>query len=320
VNPCQRLIPAFEVRPSKGRTGRTNVDKVVHRLVSTFATAVALMVLSATWTPASAQSVLNIWVSPTNGQAGQSFAVSWSLAGNPCAAIAFSWPLGPIPSSPSPPTAAGAVTVLAPAGSKAGTYTITAACGDYSAQTRYTVLAAPTTTPPPVTTTTRPPVTTTRPPVTTTTTRRTTTTTTPPVTTTTDSMPPSTTVAPSIDTTVPITDVPEPVRDLVFDRDAIQPGDSAQAVGKGCTPNGSVELVSAGETVGSATADDQGRFTAKIQFSRIEPGRHLIAAECGILLTGTIDQLITSSTGGSSSTLVVLVFFVLAGAALIRFT
>ncbi|WP_246476852.1 hypothetical protein [Actinokineospora xionganensis] len=174
-----------------------------------------------------------------------------------------------------------------------------------------------TTTNPPVTTTTKPPVvtTTTRRPTTTTT--RPTTTTTTPVTTTTETTPPTT----DVPTTTPeITTVPEPKRDLKLDREAIQPGDSLEATGRGCDPNHTVLLTSGGEKVGATVADGQGEFRTKVQFSKIVPGRHLIAAECGIVLTGAVDQLVTSSTGGSSSTLVILVFFVLAGAALIRFT
>jgi hypothetical protein len=43
-----------------------------------------------------------------------------------------------------------------------------------------------------------------------------------------------------------------------------------------------------------------------------------VTAACGIVLTGAVDRVVTSSTGGHSGTLVVLVFFVLAGITLIR--
>ncbi|WP_249227677.1 hypothetical protein [Kutzneria sp. CA-103260] len=78
-------------------------------------------------------------------------------------------------------------------------------------------------------------------------------------------------------------------------------------------------LSSDGEQVGSAQADGGGAFTAPVQFSRIEPGRHTIVASCGVALTGVVDQAVTSSSGDYSSTLVVLVFFVLGGIVFVRF-
>jgi hypothetical protein len=107
--------------------------------------------------------------------------------------------------------------------------------------------------------------------------------------------------------------------DLALDRDAIQPGEGLQATGTGCVPGSAVTLTSGGEVVGASVADNRGGFTADVTFTRVEPGRHLITAECGIVLTGAVDQLVTSSLGGQSTALVVLVFFVLAGVALIRF-
>ncbi|WP_231949742.1 hypothetical protein [Alloactinosynnema sp. L-07] len=269
----------------------------------------------------------SVGIKPNTGPAGSTFTAFWSNA--PCRDVRILW--AGTTQIGAAVAISGSATATVPSTAKPGSYTVAFSCsGKTTFGTETFRIPAPpttTTTPPPVvtTTTTRPPVvttTTTRPPVTTTTTRRppTTTTTPPGVTTTTDGTPPSTTDTPPTDTAPPITDVPEPKRDLVFDRDAIQPGDSVEATGKGCTPGSSVELVSGGQRVGSTTADSQGQFRTKIQFSKIEPGRHLVAADCGILLTGTVDQLVTSSTGGSSSTLVVLVFFVLAGAALIRFT
>ena len=300
--------------------------RTVRRVVSIVVAAVFVMLGLLPITQASAQVAPTYGINPSSGPAGTKFLASWANA--PCRDVRILWSGAQIASAIA---ITGSVSAVVPAGAKPGSYSVEFSC---SLKTTFgkAVFRIPTppttrppvttTTPPPVTTTTKPPVvtTTTRPPVTTTTTRRPTTTTTPPVTTTTDTTPPTTTDTPTTDTTPPITDVPEPKRDLVFDRDAIQPGDEVQATGKGCTPGSSVKLVSGGEQVGFTTADIDGQFKTKIQFSRIEPGRHLVAADCGILLTGTVDQLVTSSTGGSSSTLVVLVFFVLAGAALIRFT
>jgi hypothetical protein len=70
--------------------------------------------------------------------------------------------------------------------------------------------------------------------------------------------------------------------------------------------------------VGSAVADRSGAFTAPIIFTTIAAGPHVITADCGIMLTGQVTQIVTSSVeGGDSGALIVLVFFVLAGIALI---
>jgi len=107
---------------------------------------------------------------------------------------------------------------------------------------------------------------------------------------------------------------------LELDRRSIRPGESLSAKGKGCEANRAVLISSGGSKVGATMADAKGEFVAKIDFVKIEPGRHIVVAECGIVLTGKVDQIVTSSTGGGSSAVIVLVVFVLAGAALIRFT
>jgi hypothetical protein len=106
----------------------------------------------------------------------------------------------------------------------------------------------------------------------------------------------------------------------VLDRPSVRPGDPLSAAGRGCEPGASVTLTSGGDRVGVAVADTDGNFVAPVEFKRIEPGRHQVTAHCGIVLTGAVDQVVTSSTGGHSSTLIVLVFFVLAGVAMIRFS
>ncbi|MBB5959062.1 UPF0716 family protein affecting phage T7 exclusion [Saccharothrix tamanrassetensis] len=55
-----------------------------------------------------------------------------------------------------------------------------------------------------------------------------------------------------------------------------------------------------------------------MEFATIEPGRHVVRADCGIILVGSVEVALTSSTGGTTSTLMVLVFFVLVGAMLLR--
>ncbi|WP_284745832.1 hypothetical protein [Amycolatopsis sp. RTGN1] len=105
----------------------------------------------------------------------------------------------------------------------------------------------------------------------------------------------------------------------MLDRPSVQPGDELSASGKGCEPSRMVTLTSDGMEVGSAYADSSGAFTAPVEFTRIEAGRHTVIAECGVRLTGAVDQVVTRSSGGQTGTLVILVFFVLAGITAIRF-
>ncbi|GAB3735415.1 hypothetical protein GCM10027598_61560 [Amycolatopsis oliviviridis] len=99
----------------------------------------------------------------------------------------------------------------------------------------------------------------------------------------------------------------------------MQPGEKLSATGKGCVPGEPVNLTSNGDNVGHAYADGTGAFTTAVEFTRIEAGRHTVVADCGVRLTGDVEQVVTSSSGGHSGTLVVLVFFVLAGITVIRF-
>ncbi|MDQ2587565.1 hypothetical protein CKY47_26980 [Saccharothrix yanglingensis] len=90
------------------------------------------------------------------------------------------------------------------------------------------------------------------------------------------------------------------------------------ATGTGCEPGSVVSLSSLGEDVGTAKADGAGTFSARVEFATIQPGRHVVRADCGVVLVGSVDVALTSSTGGTTSTLVVLVFFLLVGAVLVR--
>ena len=79
-------------------------------------------------------------------------------------------------------------------------------------------------------------------------------------------------------------------------------------------------LTSSGDRVGSAVANASGAFTARVVFATITPGTRVITANCGIVLTGQVTQVVTSSVGGNTGgALIILVFFVLVGVALIRF-
>ncbi|WP_229786525.1 hypothetical protein [Actinokineospora fastidiosa] len=286
--------------------------------------AAVVMVALAVVTPASAQqqTTLSARAVPSSGPAGGTFQVEWTIAypARACTTMYLSWAYGEYEQ---PRTdLSGAFSVPVPREAEQGTHPISLHCYNAKSGTRFTVRGViPTTTNPPVTTTTRPPVTTTtRPPVVT---RPPVTTTTPPVTTTTTTAPPTTTTTPPTTTDTPTTtattaDEPDD-GGLTLDRETIQPGDPLSASGEGCEPYATVRLTSKGETVGETTADAEGAFTAAVEFTRVEPGRHMVVAECGVVLTGSVDQLVTSSTGGGSTALVVLVFFVLAGAAMIRF-
>jgi hypothetical protein len=296
-----------------------SVRRLVGIVVATVVVTLAVLPVTQASAQTTTQPAPTFGIKPNYGPVNTPFIASWSNA--PCRDIRILWDGGEIAATVA---TSGSVPATVPANAAVGSHTVEFSCSGKTSfgKAAFRVTAPPTTTSNPPTTnppTTNPPVvttTTTRPRVTTTTTRPTTTTTTP-VTTTTETTPPTT----DVPTTTPvITDVPEPKRDLKLDRESIQPGDSLEATGRGCDPNHTVLLTSGGEKVGAAVADSQGEFRAKVQFGKIVPGRHLIAAECGIVLTGAVDQLVTSSTGGGSSTLVILVFFVLAGAALIRFT
>jgi hypothetical protein len=274
---------------------------------------------------ANAQYTSSVGLKPSSGVAGSSFTISWNFY--PCKGpVTFSWNDTPMWSAPTDlQNTSGTVAATVPAGAQPGTYPVTGTCtnartgGPLSAGSRFTVTGTPTTTPPPPVTTTPPPPTTPRPSKPgTTTTPPGTTTTTPPTTTTTPptSTTPSTPVTPGTPTTT--TTAPRP-GELVLDRPSIQPGDTLSASGKGCVPSRVVTLISEGAEVGSAYTDSSGAFTAPVEFTRIEAGRHTVVAECGVRLTGAVDQVVTRSSGGQTSTLVILVFFVLAGITVIRF-
>ncbi|MFD4675921.1 hypothetical protein ACFWNN_39785 [Lentzea sp. NPDC058450] len=277
-------------------------------------------------TPATAQQPPALTVSPNVGAPGSGFKVSWTGIYFPRTCefptVRVLWDGKTVVGSGSGSsngTGSGSATV--PGNATEGSHRVTVqptSCQASSASNNYTVRIPPpvTTTTPPVVTTkppvTNPPVTnppvTTKPPVITTTTPPTTTTTT--TTTTTDSSSPSTS------TTDAFTGPGDGV--LVLDKDNIQPGDDLTATGTGCPKGANVTLKSLGQDVGKTTADDSGAFSSPVKFASIEPGRHKVRAECGIVLVGNVDVTLSSSSGGTTSTLVVLLFFLLVGAAMLR--
>lgn len=260
----------------------------------------------------------SVGLKPSSGPAGSPFTISWN--GFPtCRIINFSW-AGTALGSKVAPASSGQFATAVPDSAKPGSYTVTATCTSQpeSASGTFVVTGTtttPTTTPPPPVTTTPPPPVTTRPtrPGTTTTpaTPKTTTPTTP-----TSTPPPSTTTTPGSPTTSAT--APKP-GELVLDRPSVKPGEALSASGKGCQPSRMVTLTSDGTEVGTAYTDGSGAFTAPVEFTRIEAGRHTVIAECGVRLTGAVEQVVTRSSGGQTGTLVVLVFFVLASITVLRF-
>jgi hypothetical protein len=278
-----------------------------------FGAVAGAMLLLAFTSISSAQVPPSVGLTPSTGKAGSSFTISWN--GFPtCRIINFFW-AGTLLGSQVAPKVSGQFPTSVPATAKPGSYTVTATCTSQkeTASGTFVVTEVTTTTPPPPTTT--PPVVTTRPSKPSITTTPPSTTTTPPTTT---STPPSSTTPTTPGTPATTSTEPKP-GELVLDRPSVQPGDELSASGKGCQPSRMVTLTSDGAEVGSAYADASGAFTAPIEFTRIEAGRHTVIAECGVRLTGAVDQVVTRSSGGQTSTLVILVFFVLAGVTVIRF-
>ena len=287
---------------------------VVRLFFGAVAGAILLLTVAGT---GNAQVPPSVGLKPSSGPAGSSFTISWN--GFPaCRSINFFWAGTPLDSRSAPATS-GQLPTAVPTTAKPGSYTVTATCTSQkqTASGTFVVTGTTTTTPPPVTTTpvTPPPVTTRPSKPSITTTPPSTTTTTPPTTT---STPPSSTTPTTPGTPTTTSTEPKP-GELVLDRPSVQPGDELSASGKGCEPSRMVTLTSDGMEVGSAYADSSGAFTAPVEFTRIEAGRHTVIAECGVRLTGAVDQVVTRSSGGQTGTLVILVFFVLAGITAIRF-
>jgi hypothetical protein len=261
-------------------------------------------------------------MSPQQGSAGSGFTVTWSNYTYPCKddVVSILWDNQQvIGSGTTGRTRGGSASATVPSDAPAGSHTVVARHACHTFRFPFTVTVPPvvtTTPPPPVVTTTPPPpvVTTTRPVVKTTTTAAVTTTTT----TTTDTSSSSSSAPSSSGSSTPTTLALNADGALTLDKDNIQPGDLLNASGVGCAPGSDVRLTSKDEKVGTAKADGSGKFTSPVEFDTVEPGRHVIEAQCDILLVGNVDVSLTSGTSGTSSTLVVLVFFVLVGATMLR--
>jgi hypothetical protein len=270
-------------------------------------------------TPATAQQPPSLSAAPQPATAGGPVTMTWGGFVT-CRAVSIIFTLDGIQIATAASASSGSVGATVPAGTSAGSHKLEARstntkCGVAGTALRVVLPPPPVTTtkPPPVTNppVTNPPVTnppvTTRPPAVTTTTPPVTTTTT--TTTTTDSSAPAS-------STDALTNPGDGV--LLLDKDNIQPGDDLTATGTGCPKGANVTLKSLGQDVGKTTADDNGAFKSPVRFENIEPGRHKVRAECGIVLVGNVDVTLSSSSGGTTSTLVVLLFFLLVGAAMLR--
>jgi hypothetical protein len=291
--------------------------RIVVRLV--FVTLAAALFPLAFTNIAEAQYTSSVGLKPSSGPAGSSFTISWSFY--PCKGpVTFSWNGTPMWSANADPqTISGTVAAQVPSGAQPGTYPVTGTCtnartgGLLSAGSNFTVTGTTTTTPPPSTTTVPLP-TTTLPSRST----GTSATTPPSATGTASSTPPPSTPTGGTPVQTPA-GTAVPAGELGFDRPAVRPGEPLSASGKGCEPGRMVRLTSDGDEVGTAYSDATGAFTAAVEFTRIEAGPHTVTADCGIRLTGSVEQVVTNSSGGHSGTLVVIVFFVLAGITVVRF-
>lgn len=255
-----------------------------------------------------AQQQPSVGLKPSTGPAGSAFTITWA-GFYKCRIINFTWANTTL-TSKTAPADSGSVGVNVPTTAKPGSYTVTATCTSQpeTASGTFRVPAIPTSSAPPPPVTSKPPVTTAPPK----TAPSVTPTSAPPSSSTTPSSEPPPTTEPTPTSTTP----PDGV--LVLDHPSIQPGDTLSASGNGCEPGHAVTLTSNGDKVGATMADATGHFTSPVEFTRIEAGTHTVTADCGIKLTGAVEQVVTSSSGGHTGTLVLLVFFVLAGAAAIR--
>ncbi|MFC6094092.1 hypothetical protein ACFP3R_32895 [Saccharothrix lopnurensis] len=271
-------------------------------------------------TPVSAQPRPTATASPDSGPAGSTFTVSWAdLYLDPrCSnrTVQLVWDTGQVVGTGwHGDRGRGSGTATVPSGATPGGHAVTArpVCAATGSPTdAFTVTAVQTTTTAPAVTATSTP-----PPVTSTT-RASESTTTETTTTTTITTTTTTTTTMSIGTPIPLED--EGVGDgvLTLDKDNIQPGDPLTATGTGCAPDSEVRLTSQGEDIGTTRADPSGTFSTLVEFRTIHPGRHVVRADCGLVLVGSVEVALTSSTSGTTPTLVALVLILLLGVLVIR--
>jgi hypothetical protein len=268
-------------------------------------------------THASAARAIAVSISPASGPAGSGAVVRFSVdPKQPCRTVDIFWDGEQIATVKE---ASGSASLTIPQ-SAPGTHKVTAVNGcKIGGGTSFTVTTPATPSPRPSPTRTAPPSPGPTPPVTeppaTPTPRRTAT----PDPTDPAATPTSTpTASPSPSGSATPGPSPSPGGELLLDRPHVRPGEPLTATGSGCRPNAPVVLTSDRDQIGTATADGTGVFVAPVQFTRLEPGRRIVTATCGVVLTTHVDLIVSSSTRGQAGTVVVLIFFVLVGIALLR--
>jgi len=93
-----------------------------------------------------------------------------------------------------------------------------------------------------------------------------------------------------------------------------RPGERLTASGTGCPPGAEVTLTIGDRPVGSTTADANGAFIAPVRLPALTPGRHKVAASCGVVLSAPLDVYVSSRVETpASSTLAVTCFVILIG-------
>lgn len=249
----------------------------------------------------------SIAVSPSSGPPGSGFQITFSDFGtsSACPTIQFYWndqQIGSVPAQ-----SRGSLSATVPATAKTGPHVVSGRNACTRGDTAVFIVVpgravSSTTQPGPSPTTTKSP-TTTRPRSSKATTTETT-----------------TTETTSVEATSGRTLLANPGGKLIFDKSSVQAGEPLSATGTGCTPQADVTLTANGERVGAATADATGAFTTPVEFTRIQPGRQVVTANCGIVLTGSVDLNLTTSSSGNTGTLVVLAVFLLAAATLVART
>lgn len=70
--------------------------------------------------------------------------------------------------------------------------------------------------------------------------------------------------------------------------------------------------------MGTATADEVGRFDAPLTLPNLDVGRYHVVAKCGVTLDATLDVVRAGANVPATSALAVLIFFILVSGMLLR--
>ncbi|HUO48974.1 MAG TPA: hypothetical protein VMU09_09085 [Acidimicrobiales bacterium] len=90
------------------------------------------------------------------------------------------------------------------------------------------------------------------------------------------------------------------------------------ATGHGCDANVTVVLTMADRQVGQTTAGADGTFTTPLDVGTFPVGRYAVLAQCGPLLTTSLDIVLASQVVEPTTTFVLIIFFLLVGLAIFR--